>query len=68
MKLAKAVLEKAEAMPVLDVVSALEKCENMALKLKAAKFLKDTSKGTVEDLRKFAADLMKGDDDGETTE
>ena len=54
-------------MPVLDVVSAFEKCENMALKLKAAKFLKDTSKGTIEELRKYAANLMQEDSD-ETTQ
>ena len=61
-RLAKAVAEKADSMPVLDVVAAFEKCENMALKLKAAKFLKDTSKGTIEELRQYAAKLMSDDE------
>lgn len=65
-KLAKAVCEKAASMPVLDVVAAFEKCENMALKLKAAKFLKDTSKGTIEELRKYAMDLMTKEESDET--
>lgn len=55
-------------MPVLDVVSAFEKCENMALKLKAAKFLKDTSKGTMEELRKYASDLLTKEEPDEATE
>lgn len=60
---------RSESMTVLDVVAAFEKCENMALKLKAAKFLKDTSKGTIEELRSYAAGLLtKEEDDGETTE
>lgn len=52
---------------MLDVVNALEKCENMALKLKAAKFLKETSKGTIEELRSYAAGLLTKDEE-ETTE
>ena len=52
----------------LDVVQALEKCENMALKLKAAKFLKDTSKGTIEELRQYALGLMNQEDTDETTD
>lgn len=55
-------------MPVLDFVSALERCENMALKLKAAKFLKETSKGTMEELRSYARKLMEGDSNGDQTE
>ena len=66
MKLAQAVIQKADGMPVLDVVSAFEKCENMALKLKAAKFLKDTSKGTIEELRHYAMTLMTKEDTDET--
>ena len=62
-KLAKAVASKADSMSVLDLVAAFEKCENMALKLKAAKFLKDTSKGTIEELRSYAAKLMQGETD-----
>lgn len=65
-KLAQAVIQKADGMPVLDVVSAFEKCENMALKLKAAKFLKDTSKGTIEELRHYAMTLMTKEDTDET--
>jgi len=45
-----------------ELVAALEKCENMALKLKAAKFLKDTSKGTIDELRQYAAKLMSDDE------
>ena len=68
-RLAQAVAMRSESMTVLDVVAAFEKCENMALKLKAAKFLKDTSKGTIEELRSYAAGLLtKEEDDGETTE
>ena len=55
-------------MAPLELVQALEKCENMALKLKAAKFLRDTGKVSIEELRKYATDLMKGDDDGDATE
>jgi len=62
--LAQAVLAKAETMPPLELVQALEKCENMALKLKAAKFLRDTGKVSIDELRKYATELMKGDDDG----
>lgn len=54
-------------MIVPDVVQALERCENMALKLKAAKFLKDTGKNTVEEMRRYAAQLMEGEPDGEAT-
>lgn len=57
---------RSESMSVVDVVSAFEKCENMALKLKAAKFLKDTSKGTIEELRQYAAKLMTQEDTDET--
>lgn len=72
-KLAQAVAMRSESMTVLDVVAAFEKCENMALKLKAAKFLKDTSKGTIEDIRKQAFAFMnepteEGADNGEKTE
>ena len=66
-RLAKAVAMRSESMTVLDVVAAFEKCENMALKLKAAKFLKDTSKGTIEELRSYAAKLMQEETD-ETTQ
>lgn len=55
-------------MAPLELVQALEKCENMALKLKAAKFLRDTGKVSIEELRKYASDMMRGDDDGEATE
>ncbi len=55
-------------MPPLELVQALEKCENMALKLKAAKFLKDTGKVSIDELRRYATDLMKGDDDGDQEE
>ena len=51
-------------MPPLELVQALEKCENMALKLKAAKFLKDTGKVSIDELRQYATQLMKGDGDG----
>ena len=47
------------------LVSALEKCENMALKLKAAKFLRDSGKQSIEDLRKYAEGLMTSDDEEE---
>ena len=67
-KLAQAVILKADGMPVLDVVSAFEKCENMALKLKAARFLKDTSKGTIEELRSYAAGLLTKEESDETSE
>ena len=69
-KLAKAVVMRAEVslmVSPLDVVQALEKCENMALKLKAAKFLKDTSKGTIEELRKYALGLMNQEEDDNAT-
>ena len=66
-KLAQAVIAKADTMIVPDVVQALERCENMALKLKAAKFLKDTGKNTVEEMRRYAAQLMEGEPDGEAT-
>ena len=68
-RLAQAVAMRSESMTVLDVVAAFEKCENMALKLKAARFLKDTSKGTIEELRSYAAGLLtKEEDDGKETE
>ena len=68
-RLAQAVAMRSESMTVLDVVAAFEKCENMALKLKAARFLKDTSKGTIEELRSYAAGLLtKEDDDGDGME
>ena len=54
-------------MSVLDLVGAFEKCENMALKLKAAKFLKDTSKGTIEELRKYALGLMNQEEESDET-
>ena len=66
--LAQAVLAKAATMPPLELVQALEKCENMALKLKAAKFLRDTGKVSIDELRKYATDLMKGDDDGHSAD
>ena len=72
LKLAQAVALRSESMTVLDVVAAFEKCENMALKLKAAKFLKDTSKGTIEDIRKQAFAFMNESEEevsnGQTTE
>ena len=67
-RLAQAVAMRSESMTVLDVVAAFEKCENMALKLKAARFLKDTSKGTIEELRKYASDLLTKEESDETTE
>lgn len=68
-KLAKAICSKADSMPVVDVVNAFKTCEDMALKLKAAKFLKDTSKGTIEELRKYALGLMNdnGEENNETS-
>jgi len=51
-------------MPPLDLVQALEKCENMALKLKAAKFLKDTGKVSIEEMRAYAKSLMMDDKEG----
>ena len=62
---------RSESMTVVDVVAAFEKCENMALKLKAAKFLKDTSKGTIEDIRKQAfafMNEMEGDSHGKASD
>ena len=59
---------RSESMSVVDVVSAFEKCENMALKLKAAKFLKETSKGTMEELRQYAANLLVTEEHDETAQ
>lgn len=56
------------ALSPLELVQALEKCENMALKLKAAKFLKETGTNTVEEMRQWAANLMKETDHGDTTD
>ena len=67
-KLAQAVAMRSESMSVVDVVSAFEKCENMALKLKAAKFLKETSKGTMEELRQYAANLLVTEEHDETAQ
>lgn len=47
-------------MDVAEVVNALEKCQGMALKLKAAKFLKSNTKDDIQELRKYAEELVLG--------
>ncbi len=50
-------------MSVSDVVSTLEKCQGMALKLKAAKFLKTNTGDDIQALRAYAERLVMGGDD-----
>jgi hypothetical protein len=56
-------------MEPLQLVQCLEKCQGMAMKLKAAKFLRDTGKASIEEMRRYARDLLTGakeEDDGDT--
>lgn len=59
-KLARGVCEKADEMEILAVVQALEKCQSMALKVKAAKFLKSSTKDDIQELRAYAEQLVLG--------
>ena len=59
-KLARGVCQKAEEMETLAVVQALEKCQSMALKVKAAKFLKSSTKDDIQELRAYAEKLVMG--------
>lgn len=62
--LAKGVCQQAAALHVTDVVQALEKCQAMALRLKAAKFLNSNTTNDIQALRAYAERLVLG----ETTE
>jgi hypothetical protein len=59
--LAIGVCRVAATVPVSEVVSALEKCQSMAIKIKAAKFLRSNSKEDLASLRAYAESLIAGD-------
>lgn len=53
---------KARRLFLVDVVDALSKVQQMALRIKAARFLQDTGTETLADVRRYAADLVKGEE------